>query len=130
MQCGPLDAERRTPGGLTMATPRSSDLVNRRAILLAGGGAFATAMTGPRAAWAQSPKRGGTLRVSNGGDPPDFDVHQTVTYLTQFVGAPCYSTLLRADPNDYNKLVADLAEKWDISADGKTVTFHLHNGVV
>ena len=61
---------------------------------------------------------------------PDFDVHQSATYLTQFVGAPCYSTLLRADPHDYNKLVADLAEKWDISADGKTVTFHLHGGVV
>ena len=113
-----------------MATRRSSDLVNRRAILQAGGGVIATAITGPRAAWAQSPKRGGTLRVSNGGDPPDFDVHQTVTYLTQFVGAPCYSTLLRIDSGDYNRLVPDLAEKWEVSADGKTVTFQLRRGVV
>jgi ABC-type transport system substrate-binding protein len=106
-----LEAERRTLEGLTMATRRSSDLVNRRAILKAGG-VLAAAITGPGVAWAQSPKRGGTLRVSNGGDPPDFDVHQTVTYLTQFIGAPCYSTLLRIDSSDYNRLMPDLAEKW------------------
>ena len=81
-------------------------------------------------AWAQSPKRGGTLRVSNGGDPPDFDVHQTVTYLTQFIGAPCYSTLLRIDSSDYNRLMPDLAETWEVAADGKTVTFRLRRGVV
>ena len=38
-------------------------------------------------------------------------MHQSATYLTEFVGAPCYSTLLRIDPNDGNKLLPDLAEK-------------------
>ena len=129
MQCGLLEAERRTEEGLTMAIRRSSDFVSRRAILKAGG-ALAAATAGPRTAWAQGPKRGGTLRVSNGGDPPDFDVHQTVTYLTQFVGAPCYSTLLRIDSNDYNRLMPDLAEKWQVATDNKTVTFQLRRGVV
>jgi peptide/nickel transport system substrate-binding protein len=103
--------------------------INRRDALKTAGAVAAMAAV-PRWACAQTPKRGGTLRVSNGGDPPDFDVHQSATYLTQFVGAPCYSTLLKADPQDYNRLVADLAEKWDISADGKTVTFHLHRNVL
>ena len=102
----------------------------RRKVLKAGSGALAVAASGPRWAWGQTPKRGGTLRLSNGGDPPDFDVHQTATYLTQFVGAPCYSTLMRADPRDYNKIIPDLAEKADVSADGKTVTFRLRDGVV
>ena len=106
------------------------DTVSRRKVLKTGGAAIAGAMALPKWSKAQgAPKRGGTLRVSNGGDPPDFDVQQTATYLTQFIGAPCYSTLLRVDPSDYNKLLPDLAEKADVSADGKTVTFHLRRGV-
>jgi peptide/nickel transport system substrate-binding protein len=104
--------------------------LSRRKLLKTGGGVVVAALTLPRPSFAQSPKRGGTLRVSNGGDPPDFDLHQAVTYLTQFIGAPCYSTLLRIDPADYNKLLPDLAEKYEVSPDGKTVTFHLRDGVL
>src|SRR5688572_29593073 len=95
----------------------------RRSVLAAGGSALTATVALPGITWAQTPKRGGTLRVTNGGDPPDFDLHQAVTYLTQFIGAPCYSTLLKADPEDYTKLVSDLAEKYEVSSDGKTVTF-------
>lgn len=102
----------------------------RRKVLKAGSAALAVAASGPRWAWAQTPKRGGTLRISSGGDPPDFDLHQSPTYLTQHVGSPCYSTLMRADPKDYNRLLPDLAEKADVSADGKSVTFQLREGVV
>src|SRR4051812_33595102 len=82
---------------------RSPGHLNRRSVLKTGG-ALTAAMIAPGTGWAQAPKRGGTLRVSNGGDPPDLDVHQTVTYLTQFLAAPCYSTLLRIDSQDYNRL--------------------------
>jgi hypothetical protein len=47
MQCGLLEAERRTEEGLTMAIRRSSDFVSRRAILKAGG-TLAAATAGPR----------------------------------------------------------------------------------
>ena len=106
----------------------NTDAVTRRKVLMTGVSALAVAAL-PATTLAQTPKSGGTLRVSNGGDPPDFDIHQSATYLTQFVGAPCYSTLLRIDPQDPNKLLPDLAEKYDISPDGKTVTFHLRSGV-
>ena len=106
----------------------NSGAVTRRKVLMTGVSALAVAAL-PATTLAQTPKSGGTLRVSNGGDPPDFDIHQSATYLTQFVGAPCYSTLLRIDPQDPNKLLPDLAEKYDISPDGKTVTFHLRSGV-
>lgn len=102
----------------------------RRKVLKVGGAALAVVAAGSRWARAQTPKRGGTLRISSGGDPPDFDLHQSPTYLSQHVGAPCYSTLMRADPKDYNRLLPDLAEKADVSADGKSVTFQLREGVV
>jgi peptide/nickel transport system substrate-binding protein len=109
---------------------RPAHRFSRRTILATSGGALAAAITSRHPARAQTPKRGGTLRVSNGGDLPDFDLHQAVTYLTQFIGAPCYSTLLRIDPDDYNKLLPDLAERYEVSADGRTVTFHLRSGVI
>jgi peptide/nickel transport system substrate-binding protein len=114
-----------------MSKSNWSRSLNRRNVLKTGGAALAAAGMAPQWSWAQqaTPKSGGILRVSNGGDPPDFDLHQTVTYLTQFVGAPCYSTLLRVDTSDPSKLVPDLAERTDVSADGKTITFHLRSGV-
>ena len=104
--------------------------VDRRDLLKLAGLGVATSALPAGKATAQAARRGGTLKVSNGGDPPDFDVHQTATFLTQFVCAPCYSTLMRVDPSDYNRLLPDLAEKYDVSADGKTVTFQLRTGVV
>ncbi len=110
-------------------SPSSAARMTRRKALLTGGTALVAAIALPHMSLAQTPKRGGTLRVSNGGDPPDFDLHQAVTYLTQFIGAPCYSTLLRIDPKDYNKLLPDLAESYEVSADSKVVTFKLRAGV-
>lgn len=103
--------------------------LDRRRVLALAGTLGASAIW-PDWAQGQSPKKGGTLRVSNGGDPPDFDLHQSVTYLTQFIGAPCYSTLLRIDPSNYNRLLPDIAERYEVSPDGKAVTFHLRSGVM
>lgn len=108
----------------------SSTHASRRSILKGGAGALATGLSA--SAWqpASAQKRGGTLKVSNGGDPPDFDMHQTATFLTQFVGAPCYSTLMKVDPDNPGRLLPDLAEKTTVSADGRTVTLQIRKGVV
>ena len=104
--------------------------VSRRNILKAGSAGIGFAAAGfPWWAYAQSAKRGGTMKVTNGADPPDFDMHQSATFLAQFIAQPCYSTLMRIDPANYNRLLPDLAEKTDISPDGKTVTFQLRSGV-
>lgn len=76
------------------------------------------------------PRRGGVLRISNGGDPPDFDVLQSATYLTHFLGAPCYNTLVKIDPSDETKILPDLAEEWELSEDGKAVRLSLRRGVI
>ena len=78
------------------ATGHGNASITRRAVLGTGLGAAAAAAIRPIGVRAQgAPKRGGTLRMSNGGDPPDFDLHQSATYLTLFVGSPCYSTSCR-----------------------------------
>src|SRR3569623_1332440 len=101
--------------------------MDRRELLKAGASGLIAASL-PAAAWAQTPKSGGTLLLSSGGDPPTLDMHQSATYLTEFVCSPCFSTLLRSDPTDINKLIPDLAEKYEVSPDGMMVTFHLHAG--
>ena len=71
-------------------------------------------------------RQGGTLRISNGGFPPDFDVLQTSTYLTQFVGATGYNTVLKPNPENEHEIIGELAESFEVSDDGLTVTFKLH----
>lgn len=102
----------------------------RRSLLKGSAGALAAGLTASTWQPVAAQKRGGTLKVSNGGDPPDFDVHQTATFLTQFIGAPCYSTLMKVDPDNPQRLLPDLAEKAEVSADGRTVTLQIRKGVV
>src|SRR3569833_3677804 len=98
--------------------------VNRRTLLKSGAaGVLAAALLG--SGYADGPRNGGTLLLSSGGDPPTLDMHQTPTYLTQFIGAPCYSTLLRISASDIDTLIPDLAQSHAVSADGMTVTLHL-----
>jgi ABC-type transport system substrate-binding protein len=40
-----------------------------------------------------------------------------------------YDNLIRRDPRDGQTIIPDLAYRWDISADGKTYTFYLRQGV-
>src|SRR4051794_38035135 len=75
-----------------------------------------------------TPKRGGTLRIAGGTvTTPHFDLHQGATAhpLTQL-----YNNLVRKDiPSGFKLLIPDLAERWEVSPDGKVYTFHLRNGV-
>ncbi len=54
-------------------------------------------------------------------DPVMNDANADIWYMQQY-----YSGLLRFKPD--NTVEADLAEKWDISPDGLTYTFHLRPG--
>lgn len=73
----------------------------------------------------QNPRAGGTLTMWIAADPPNFDVHQNSTYVTQHVTAPCYNSLVQHDPLNPNRIIPDLAEGWEVSPDGKRYTFHL-----
>jgi peptide/nickel transport system substrate-binding protein len=75
------------------------------------------------------PKSGGTLRYGVHSAPAHFDVHQSGTVANMAAQGPMYDTLIRRDPRDGQTIIPDLAHAWEISADGKTYTFYLRQGV-
>ena len=111
--------------------------VSRRQLLQAGAAAglsaVALADSWPRLAGAgetaDSLRYGGVLTTWIGGDPPNFDVHQNSTYLTQHLTAACYNNLVQFDPLEPHRIIPDLAERWEVSSDGMQYTFHLMKGV-
>lgn len=78
---------------------------------------------------AQAPQRGGSFQFGVAGEPNTFDCHATATFAVLHYVAPHYSTLLKFDPAGYPKIVGDIAEAWQASADRLTWTFRLRRGV-
>ncbi|MBI2493761.1 MAG: ABC transporter substrate-binding protein [Candidatus Rokubacteria bacterium] len=75
------------------------------------------------------PRYGGIVNWFDYGDPGRLDVHAESPLVVQQATAGVYSSLLQYDPDDPKKIIADLAERWTASPDGKTYTFHLRKGV-
>jgi peptide/nickel transport system substrate-binding protein len=76
---------------------------------------------------AGQPKRGGILKVGLQADPTSLDPQKTSLTALFHVTEHIYSLLVRLKPD--LTVEPDLAEKWDISPDGKTYTFTLRKGV-
>jgi peptide/nickel transport system substrate-binding protein len=90
------------------------------------------ALAGPGAgdALAQDkPRYGGILNWFDYGDPGRLDVHAESPLVVQQATAGIWSGLLHYDPDEPGKIVGDLAERWTVSPDGRTYTFHLRRGV-
>ena len=122
--------------------PSRPSSVNRRTFLMRAGAVGAGAVVAsrihrPGAVAAQdatlrpdpAAKRGGTLRYAVHNAPAHFDVHQSGTVANIGPQSPMYDTLLRRSPKDGQTIIPDLAQRWEISPDGKKYTFHLRNGV-
>jgi peptide/nickel transport system substrate-binding protein len=78
-----------------------------------------------------TPKSGGTLKVSFFPDNPTFsciDPFQVYWIESRSIIRNFADSLTDQDPRS-GKIVPWLASKWEISADGKTYTFHLRDGV-
>ena len=82
-------------------------------------------------ALAQTPKKGGVLNFAVVAEPPTFDCHGTTTFATLHPVRPHYNGLLKVvgDVNKELKIVGDLAKSWEMSKDGLTYTFKLHDNV-
>ncbi len=78
---------------------------------------------------AEKPQYGGTLNFAIEVDPPSYDAHREQTYNTVYPTAPHYSLLVKFDPENYPRIVGDLAESWSVSKDQKTYTFKIYKGV-
>jgi ABC-type transport system substrate-binding protein len=113
--------------------------VSRRSFLktlgVAGAAGSAPAFLRSRAEAQETParsagaKRGGTLRYGILSAPAHFDIHQSGTVANLGAQAPMYDCLIRRDPRDGQTIIPDLAQKWDVSPDGKKYTFHIRKGV-
>src|SRR5213592_2160127 len=76
---------------------------------------------------AQTPRRGGVLRVGNLGEPPALDAHWTTASITETLTNHLYEGLYSLDAS--NRPIPMLAESHSVSRDGLTYTFKLRQGI-
>jgi peptide/nickel transport system substrate-binding protein len=77
----------------------------------------------------EQPRRGGVLTWLEYADPGRLDFHSESPLSVLQAVAGIYSGLLQYGPEDPDQWGADLAERWELSADGLEYTFHLRRGV-
>jgi peptide/nickel transport system substrate-binding protein len=65
---------------------------------------------------AESPARGGVIRIATVADPDTFDCHASTSLGTIQHLAPHYSTLLTVSPEN-GQIVGDLAQSWSVASD-------------
>jgi len=82
----------------------------------------------PPSADAQTPKRGGTLRVSYGNEIANLDFHTAPGYEMMWVAMNVGCSLTNITPD--SKFVGDAAESWMTSSDGLLYTFKLRKNVL
>ncbi|MEW6142351.1 MAG: ABC transporter substrate-binding protein [Chloroflexota bacterium] len=91
-----------------------------------------TASPTPSQPAAPQPKLGGILNTWENGEPAGFDPQRQLRKSVMF-GELVFSNLVYFDPTkrdtDPKNLVGDLAERWEISPDGKSYTFYLRSGI-
>ncbi|MDP2953096.1 MAG: ABC transporter substrate-binding protein [Chloroflexota bacterium] len=77
----------------------------------------------------EKPRYGGILNVQAKADLNNYDLHQTVYAADLHPLEPMFNLLIKTDPKDISQVIPDLAEKWEVSPDGKVYTFQLRQGV-
>lgn len=78
---------------------------------------------------AEQPRYGGILARAILEEPANLDIHRSVGASLLGSMAPVYSGLLQYDPLQNDKIVPDLAERWEVSPDRREHTFYLRKDV-
>src|SRR6516162_1770095 len=109
-----------------LALPALAQQAPQSDAALARQGALALAM-----AHGETPRYGGKFLSVGNEEIPFYDLHQTSLGGVYAATAPAYNCLIRTSPYDPMALdiIPELADTWDLSDGGKTITFHLHQGV-
>src|SRR5262250_3930684 len=112
MVCLPHMADAQQPA------PSDTDLARQGALALA-------------AAHGEKPRYGGKFLSVGNEEIPFYDLHQTSLGGVYAATAPAYNCLIRTSPYDPTgqELLPELADTWEVSDGGQTLTFHLHQGV-
>ena len=98
-------------------------VLSRRAALA---GIAATAIGGG-SLHAQTPKRGGMLRVGRDQEPDTLDPHKTSLAVANATMSMIHEPLARRDGD--GKVAPGVAEGWEFRDNNATVVFHLRKGV-
>jgi peptide/nickel transport system substrate-binding protein len=88
----------------------------------------------PVTPWAQTPKPGGTLNITQREDPPQgFAIHETSTISTVWPAMPCFNNLVLFDPlkatESADTIIGELAEKWSWQDGNRNLVFFLRKDV-
>src|SRR5437667_170346 len=75
------------------------------------------------------PQPGADLVIINGAEPESLDPAVLTGEADGRVALELFAGLTRYDPSDARP-IPDLAESWDLTADGKVYTFHLRTNLV
>jgi peptide/nickel transport system substrate-binding protein len=78
---------------------------------------------------AEPPDKGGSILWAVHESMPHFDIHADGSYILAQPVGPLYNSLLTFDLYNNEKIVGDLAERWEVAPDGKQITFTLRQGV-
>jgi peptide/nickel transport system substrate-binding protein len=82
-------------------------------------------------AHGDKPRYGGKFLSVGNEEVPFYDMHQTSLGGIYAAVAPAYNCLIRTSPYDPTgqEIMPELADAWEVSDGGKTLTFYLHKGV-
>lgn len=69
------------------------------------------------------------LRIAEVNSPISIFPHKLTNSVEGLIASQIHECLVRINPKDLS-VTSGLAEKWEISPDGKTITFHLRKGVL
>src|SRR5438309_1989356 len=83
------------------------------------------------AAHGEKPRYGGKFLSVGNEEIPLYDMHQTSFGGVYAATAPAYNCLIRTSPYDPKGeiFIPELADTWEVSNGGQTLTFRLHTGV-
>ncbi len=101
--------------------------INRRTALLTSAAIAANVVNPIRAFAQETPKKGGVFNVHYGAEQRQLNPSIQASTGVYIIGGKIQENLVDLDAN--GQPVGVLAESWEATPDGKTVTFHLRKGV-
>ena len=88
-----------------------------------------TAVPTTRATPAPMARYGSVAVMAANSDVQDWDPAGSGSFASVLAYSQLYNQIVQYDTTDTNEIVGDLAKSWDVSPDGQTITFHLHEDI-
>lgn len=84
----------------------------------------ASTWTAPK--WMSQGKYGGILTLVANADPDHWDLHHACCDVGPGAARDLFNTLVMYNPVKPDEIIGDLAQRWEVSPDGLSYTFYLH----